>query len=184
MDCSECNRQAHNTARAMPRARSAAKVIAKSVLSFVVTISIAGALFAAPTESSVIAAAKAIKQLSKSSPEHDGVPLRRYRIEDIDGDGQAEVIEVVSAFESAPGFLNVELTPAFDWFKIYKLEKSGFREATKSFPHFLAERKEFHEHWLRLVLEPSALSEDSKALVGANRTSFEKTLRDYIGRCQ
>ena len=124
-----------------------------------------------------------IAELKGKSPEHDGVPLRTYRTEDLNHDGELEVLEMVNPIEeSATGFLNVELTPAFEWINVYKKKANNYLLATEEFPDFLKNRKSFYLSWLKRLENPSGLSRDSQSLVKHNVNDFKKTLNGYIGR--
>ncbi len=127
-------------------------------------------------------AASFIKALSAQSPEHDGTPLRMYEIRDLDHDGTFEVLEHVSAYEDAPGFLNAELDSAFRWVKVYRYKQGGFVESTGSFRFFLTLRRIHYEHWLRVLDQPEALDPDSRSLVEKNRDRFKMILRSYLDR--
>src|SRR3990172_9550488 len=116
------------------------------------------------------------------SPLHDDVPLRTYAIRDLDRDGRYEVLETVSAFESAPGFLNVEIGPAFEWVHVYRCKDGKFTEDTRSFRWFLLERKAHYEFWRRVLDAPSVLSPDSRSLVEANRADFRRIMDMYLKR--
>ncbi len=145
-------------------------------------ISLMGALSLAPMAQpdSAAAAAGFVRQLAAKSPEHDGVPLRKYILQDLDNDGRFEVLEYVSAFEATPGFMNVELEDAFEWINIYAPGEGGFRERTSSYRGFLAQRKEHYQFWLRVIESPAVLSADSRSLVEANKEKFRTLLRGYI----
>lgn len=124
-----------------------------------------------------------IAELKARSPEHDGVPLRTYRTEDLNHDGELEVLESVNPIEeSATGFLNVELYPAFEWINVYKRKANNYVVATEEFPNFLKNRKSFYLSWLKRLENPSGLGLDSQSLVKDNADDFKRTLNDYIGR--
>ena len=134
--------------------------------------------------SSADAAAAFAAELSRLSPLHENVPLRTYAIRDLDHDGRYEVLETVSAFESAPGFLNVEIATAFEWVHVYRCKDGKFTEDTRSFRWFLSERKAHYEFWRRVLDAPSVLSPDSRSLVEANRTDFRRILDMYLKRIE
>jgi len=134
--------------------------------------------------SSVDTAAAFAAELSRLSPLHENVPLRTYAIRDLDHDGRYEVLETVSAFESAPGFLNVEIATAFEWVHVYRCKDGKFTEDTRSFRWFLSERKAHYEFWRRVLDAPSVLSPDSRSLVEANRTDFRRILDMYLKRIE
>jgi hypothetical protein len=54
-------------------------------------LGVALAANAAPPKSGA-AAERFVAELSKQSPEHDGVPIRKYEIRDLDSDGRFEVL--------------------------------------------------------------------------------------------
>jgi predicted dienelactone hydrolase len=136
-----------------------------------------------PSDSGAVATAFA-RQLAARSPKHDGVPLRTYVLQDLDNDAQFEVLEYVSAFEDAPGFMNVEMKGAFEWVNIYAHGEGGFRERTASHRWFLTQRKEHYLFWLRVIASPAVLSADSRGLVEANKERFRAILGDYLRRIQ
>lgn len=132
--------------------------------------------------SSAAQAASFIAELARKSPQHDGVPLRRYHVQDLDGDGVAEVLEYVSAYEKAAGLLNVELAPAFEWVNVYRYRDGRYGEDAASFGDFLAARRSLYEFWLRVLEHPAVLDKDSQEVVKANRREFRDTLRGFISR--
>ena len=124
-----------------------------------------------------------MKELKEMSPKHDGVSLRTYWIEDLDHDGEPEVLESINSIEEdATGFLNAELHPAFEWINVYKRKDNRYILATEGFPTFLKNRKSFYQSWLRRLKNISGLDADSQALVRNNGEDFNGTLNDYIGR--
>ncbi len=124
-----------------------------------------------------------IATLRARSPEHDGVPLRTYRTEDLNHDGTLEVLESVNPIEEgAVGLLNAELYPAFEWVNVYERTATGYALATEQFPGFLKKRKSDYLSWLKRLEDPSGLGSDSQSLVEHNADEFKKTLHDYIGR--
>src|SRR4030067_756529 len=122
--------------------------------------------------SSAEAAAAFARERAPPAPVHEDVPLRTYAVRDLDRDGRYEVLETVSAFESAPGFLNVEIGPAFEWVHVYRCKDGKFTEDTRSFRWFLLERKAHYEFWRRGLDGPPVLSPDSRSLVGGHRGAF------------
>jgi len=153
------------------------------VVAVVFTLGVALAANAAPSKSRA-AAERFAAELSKRSPEHDGVPTRKYEVRDLDADGRFEVLEYISAYEEAEGFLNEELEPAFDWVDIYRERNGRFVKATGAFPSFLKGCKVFYESWLKAFENPSSLSSDSQGLIKANIREFQETLRGYIRRIE
>lgn len=152
-------------------------------VAFGILAAVMSAVSAASSDSASLAAAFA-RQLAAQSPVHDGVPLRAYVLRDLDNDGLFEVLEYVSAFESTPGFMNVELNGAFEWVNIYVLDKGGYRMRTGSFRRFLTERREHYQFWLRVLESPAALTADSRTLVKANAAKFRSVLIDYLRKLQ
>jgi len=124
-----------------------------------------------------------IAELKDKSPEHDGVPLRAYRTEDVNHDGDLEVLEMINPIEeSAIGFLNVELYPAFEWINVYKKKANNYLMATEDFPNFLKNRKSFYLSWLKRLENPSGLGLDSQSLLKHNASDFKRKLNGYIVR--
>ena len=127
--------------------------------------------------------AQFIAQLSKRAPTHDGVSLREYKTDDLDKDGVPEVLEIVNPIEEKnPGFLNVELSPAFEWINVFKKIGGQYVNASDKFPSFLRTRQEFYMAWLDKFKDTSSLSADSQNLVKTNRKEFVYTLEDYVQR--
>jgi len=90
-----------------------------------------------------------IADLKYKSPTHDGAPLRSFRVEDVNGDAQPEVLEAINSIEEeSTGFLNVELYPAFEWINVYQKKGDSFVLGTEEFPEFLRNRKAFYLSWL------------------------------------
>ncbi len=133
-------------------------------------------------QSSATAAADFISILRAQSPKHEGVSIRFYEIRDLDRDGSFEVLEHVSAYEHAEGFLNIEIEEAFDWINVYREENGKFVEATKNFSGFTQKRKSHYALWLRIFEHPHVLARDSQGLVEANKTQFKRVLSDYLYR--
>ena len=138
---------------------------------------------AAPPDSAAVSVVFA-HELAARSPTHDGAPLRRYVLQDLDNDARFEVLEYVSAFEDAPGFMNVELGGAFEWVNVHALGDNGFEERTAAYRGFLMQRKELYLFWLRVLKSPDVLSADSRGLVAANKEKFLVILRDYLRRIE
>jgi len=124
-----------------------------------------------------------VAELKGKSPEHDGLPLRTYRTEDLNHDGELEVLEWVNPIEEgATGFLNVELYPAFEWVNVYKKKGNNYLLATEEFPTFLKNRQSFYRSWLKRLENPCGLSLDSQSLMKDNADDFRRRLNDYISR--
>ena len=102
-----------------------------------------------PTPESADLAARFITELAKKSPAHDGIPLRKYEIKDIDNDGSFEVVVYSSELEErAVGYLSVASSPPTYRATIYSVKNGRFREDTRSFKWFLTKQKIFYEQWL------------------------------------
>jgi hypothetical protein len=144
-------------------------------------LGVALAANAAPPKSRA-AAERFVAEISKQSPEHDGVPIRKYQIKDLDADGRFEVLEYISAYEEVEGFLNDELEPAFDWVDVYQERNGRFSKATGAFPSFLKARKIHYMSWLKALEDPQNLNSDSQGLVKANTREFQGILQAYIRR--
>ena len=124
-----------------------------------------------------------INELKDKSPQLDGMSLRNYRLEDLNHDGQLEVLEVVNPIEEAStGLLNVKLSPAFEWVNIYQKKGNEYVLATEQFGAFLKSRKIFYVSWLKRFDEPELLDTDSQKLLRANAQQFRETLTDYVAR--
>jgi len=146
-------------------------------------LSVVGLVFLGTLPAAAVEPNQFINELRGKSPEHDGALLRTYRIEDLDHDGEPEVLESVNSIEeNATGFLNAELYPAFEWINVYKRKDNSYILATEKFPNFLKDRKSFYQTWLKRLKNISRLDSDSQSLVKHNAEDFNRTLNDYIGR--
>ncbi|TYP98251.1 hypothetical protein C7447_103422 [Tenacibaculum adriaticum] len=120
---------------------------------------------------------KTISELKSESPNHEGAILNSYSIKDLDKDGIYEIIESNNRIEStAIGFLNIELSAAFDFDKIYVLNDKQYVESKSDIGFFLQNKISQYELWKRLILNPENLNSDSKILVNENRESFLKEI--------
>ena len=116
---------------------------------------------------------KTITELKSKSPNHEGAILNSYSIRDLDKDGIYEIIESNNRIESnAIGFLNIELSTAFDFDKIYVLNEKQYVESKSDIGFFLQNKISQYELWKRLILNPENLNSDSKMLVEENQKSF------------
>jgi hypothetical protein len=138
----------------------------------------------APPSKSRAAAERFAQELSRHSLDHEGVPLRRYEVRDLDSDGRFEVLEYIGAYEEAEGFLNDELAPAFEWAEVYRERDGRFLKGTGAFKSFLKERKAFYESWLKALDNPRRLSADSQGLIRANLREFQGILKGYLRRIE
>lgn len=118
-----------------------------------------------------------INQLENLSPQHDGVPIRNYIVKDLDSDGVEEIIEVINTIEEeAPGLLNSQLLPAFEFHKVYKFHKADFIEDYSGLDSFLKVRIEHYDNWIYKIENPNILSDDSKSLIHHNHDKFKSML--------
>lgn len=70
---------------------------------------------------------KFIETLKAESPKDHGKPIDEYLISDLNQDGVYEVIERVNKFSrESPGFLNIEISPAFNYDRIYSLTNGSY----------------------------------------------------------
>jgi hypothetical protein len=146
-------------------------------------LSVVGFVFLGTLLAAAVEPTQFINELIGKSPEHDGVSLRTYWIEDLDHDGEPEVLESVNSIEEdATGFLNAKLYPAFEWINVYKRKDNSYILATDNFSQFLKVRKSFYQAWLKQLKNISGLDSDSQSLVKNNADAFNKTLNDYIDR--
>jgi len=82
--------------------------------------------------------------------------------------GRFEVLEHISAYEEAQGFLNDKLEPAFHWVDIYQERNDRFAKATGAFPSFLKARKVHYMSWMKALENPQHLNSDNQGLIKAN----------------
>ncbi len=122
--------------------------------------------------------------MEKQAPTHDDIPLRTYEIRDLDHDGKFEVLEHISAYEDAPGFLNVEISPAFEWINIYSEKNGRFVDEAREFPSFLNEREEHYDFWLRVIEHPEVLDQDSQKLIENNKKEFREVISGYLQKIE
>ena len=122
-----------------------------------------------------------ISELKGKSKKIHGISLNTYFLTDLNNDGVFEIIERENKVENdAPGFLNVEISTAFEFDKIYKYEKGEFVEKYSDFKNYLSTRKEHYKLWKTLIEKPENLNNDSKKLVEHNRKSFLKEINELI----
>lgn len=118
-----------------------------------------------------------IKSLRAQSPKIHNIPLRTYVYEDLNSDNQYEIIERVNKLEEeAPGFLNLELSPAFDLHRIFTYSGGKFQRDYSKFSWYLEKRIDFYESWRRLLLNPAGLSPDSQQIIKANKADLLKEI--------
>lgn len=126
-------------------------------------------------------AGKFITILSKQSHINHGIPLNSYIITDLNLDGLYEVIEITNEIENeSPGFLNVELVEAFNNESVFSFKNGEFKECYEGFDEYLMRRLSHYEFWKELILNPSALSQDSKNIIKANSTYFQEKIDHLI----
>ncbi|MCL1048533.1 hypothetical protein L2755_02645 [Shewanella abyssi] len=120
-------------------------------------------------------------ELQHSSPHHDGSPLRTVVLEDLNNDGQSEVLLYKNEMEEAAiGLFNVELYGAFVWVDVYQKQGSEFKIANPYFQSFYRGRKTLYLHWLDRIEHPERLSADSQLLIKHNKQGFTNQLNQYI----
>ncbi len=116
---------------------------------------------------------KTILELKSESPYHEGAILNSYSIKDLDHDGIYEIIETSNRIEStAIGFLNIELSPAFDFDKIYVLYEKKYMKSESDIGYFLQSKISHYELWKRLISNPENLNSDSQKIIEENKESF------------
>lgn len=147
------------------------------VLTFAAGSALAQVWYTPPTDASATRAVAFMRTLVAKSPDHDGVPLRRHSIEDIDLDGRFEVVEEVSEREErTPGFLAVEKAPPCTWLRIYRDGPVGFVEATDQFRGFLLERQSFYQHWVKYLRASDSDPQRVRSCAEENLTRVESML--------
>ncbi|MBO2032623.1 hypothetical protein J4D99_14590 [Siccationidurans ginsengisoli] len=136
----------------------------------------------APIDGRYWAAGEAlIKNLRAQSPAFEGVAMRDYTYKDLDNDNVYEIIETVNKLEEgAPGWLNSEISPAFDLHRVYNYKAGKFQKDYRPFAEYVEQRIEFYKFWKRQIQNSSLLSEDSQELVKANKQTFIKELDRLI----
>lgn len=126
-------------------------------------------------------AKRKISELKGKSKKIHGISINTYFLTDLNNDGVFEIIERENRIEkNAPGFLNVEIYPAFEFDKIYKYEKGEFIEKYSDFKNYLRMKKEHYKLWKTLIENPENLNNNSKDLIENNRKSFLKEIRELI----
>ena len=129
-----------------------------------------------PDPESARRAAEFVVKLSESSPRHDGVPLRRYEIRDLDHDGRFEVLQHSSEIEeSAIGFLSIRNGPPTYWIDVFQEKDGEFRLSTRSFRWFLATRVAFYERWIsELSREQSSRPSGESPILNSAKRNLER----------
>lgn len=128
-----------------------------------------------------IAGEELIKTLKAAAPKVEGEGIREYLYQDLNFDNKYEVIEKVNKIEEdAPGFLNVELYPAFELHRIFTYSGGKFQRDYSKFTNYLDSRIEFYRFWKKQIQNPVNLSKDSKELIQANKAMFIKELDRLI----
>ncbi|SHM82854.1 hypothetical protein [Polaribacter sp. KT 15] len=122
-----------------------------------------------------------ISELKVKSKKIHGISLNTYFLTDLNNDGIFEIIERENKVENdAPGFLNIEISSAFEFDKIYKYEKGKYVENYSGFKNYLSIRKEHYKLWRRLIEKPENLNRDSKNLIAQNKKSFLEEINEMI----
>lgn len=128
-----------------------------------------------------IAGEELIKTLRAQSPKFDGADLRDYSYQDLNFDGKYEIIEKQNKIEeSATGFLNVELYPAFELHRIFTYSGGKFQKDYSKFQWYLEKRIVFYKFWKKQLQNPINLSSDSQELIKANKAMFLKEIDRLI----
>lgn len=135
-----------------------------------------------PPEASAASAAAFIRELVSRGPSHDGAPLRKYEIRDLNLDGRFEILEHRTGFESAPGFLSGMIGSAFDWVDVYRKESERYELATGEFGPFLSSQRTRYEYWIWVLETDSGVAPRDRTLVEHNREKFIAELKSYIRR--
>lgn len=122
-----------------------------------------------------------IAKLKKTTPKHDGVSIRSYSFQDIDNDGVYELLEKINRIEeTSAGLLNIELSPAFEFVKIYKFNNGRFTECLTGCADYFSTRVYHYQFWKKQISNPVNLTADSKALIKSNKTLFINELDRLI----
>ncbi|MBD1397205.1 hypothetical protein H9Q13_08520 [Pontibacter sp. JH31] len=128
-----------------------------------------------------LAGEELIKTLKAAAPKVEGEAIREYLYQDLNFDNKYEVIEKVNKIEEdAPGFLNVELYPAFELQRVFTYSGGKFHRDYSKFTNYLDSRVEFYRFWKKQIQNPVNLSTDSKELIKANKAMFIKELDRLI----
>lgn len=107
--------------------------------------------------------------------------MRDYTYKDLNNDNVYEIIETVNKLEEgAPGWLNGEISPAFDLHRVYNYKAGQFQKDYRPFAEYVEQRIEFYKLWKRQIENPSLLSDDSQELIKANKNTFIKELDRLI----
>lgn len=128
-----------------------------------------------------LAGEELIKTLKAAAPKVEGESMREYLYQDLNFDNKYEVIEKVNKIEEdAPGFLNIELYPAFELHRVFTYSGGKYQRDYSKFTSYLNSRIEFYRFWKKQIQNPVNLSPDSKELIKANKALFIKELDRLI----
>jgi len=107
-----------------------------------------------------------------------------FFLRDLNNDNILEVIEITNQIEiESPGFLPIELSPAFDLHLIYTFDKKYNKYVlctTSNFKIYLKEREYFYKAWYNLISNPKDLNQNLKDLVNENKKYFLKELNKLL----
>ena len=126
------------------------------------------------------AAQEFIKTLEAKSAQYHEIPLNRYFMVDLNRNGSVEIIERTNRIESAyVGLLNIEISSAFNYDKIYIIEEGQYVLSDKDIGQHLELQVSQLKLWRKLVQNPINLNDDSKQLIKANEKEFLEEI-DFI----
>ena len=107
-----------------------------------------------------------------------------FFLRDLNNDNILEVVEITNQIEiESPGFLPIELSPAFDLHLIYTFDKKYNKYVlctTSNFKIYLKEREYFYKAWYNLISNPKNLNQNLKDLVNENKKYFLKELNKLL----
>jgi hypothetical protein len=107
-----------------------------------------------------------------------------FFLRDLNNDNILEVVEITNQIEiESPGFLPIELSPAFDLHLIYTFDKKYNKYVlctTSNFKIYLKEREYFYKAWYNLISNPKDLNQNLKDLVNENKKYFLKELNKLL----
>lgn len=107
-----------------------------------------------------------------------------FFLRDLNNDNILEVVEITNQIEiESPGFLPIELSPAFDLHLIYTFDKKYNKYVlctTSNFKIYLKEREYFYKAWYNLISNPKALNQNLKDLINENKKYFLNELNKLL----
>ena len=72
--------------------------------------------------------------------------------------------------------MNIELSKAFDYNKVFVLTEKKYLESESDIGCFLQNKVWEYELWKRLILNPKSLNSDNKIFIMKNQESFLKEI--------